>query len=42
MKKQFVSARINIPKLEGFGEIRSKARIHTGEKLAEILKGDLQ
>ena len=41
MNKLHESTRMNIRKFERFGEIRNKARIHDGEKLAAI-KGDLQ
>jgi hypothetical protein len=41
MNKLHASVRINVRKLEGFGEIIGKARIHAGEELAAIVKGDL-
>ncbi len=42
MNKLHVSARMKIRegKLEGFKEIREKAKIQAGEKLAAIVKGD--
>lgn len=41
MNKPQLNNRMNIRKFEKFGEIRNKARIHDGEKLA-AKKGDLQ
>ncbi|MCZ7401851.1 MAG: hypothetical protein O8C61_06490 [Candidatus Methanoperedens sp.] len=40
MNKPHISNRMNIRKFERFGEIRNKARILDGEKLA--IKGDLK